>query len=134
MRRGLDGPASKMGYKGQQNAFNPYQILGVAKDASHADVKKAYRKLAKQHHPDHILNDPKAKEKFAEANSAYEIVGDEKKRAQFDRGEIDAEGKPRHPGFEGFRGGGGPGFGGFRRPGVPSFPQDRLKDPMLEKP
>jgi DnaJ-class molecular chaperone len=93
---------------------DPYQILGVAKDASQADVKKAFRKLAKQHHPDQSPNDPKAKEKFAELNAAYEIVGDEKKRSAFDRGEIDAEGKPRHPGFEGF-GAGGP--GGFRRGG-----------------
>lgn len=97
---------------------DPYQILGVAKDASHGDVKKAFRKLAKQHHPDQHPNDPKAKDRFSEVNGAYEILGDEKKRAQFDRGEIDAEGKPRHPGFEGFsRGGpgGGPGAGGFRR-------------------
>jgi DnaJ-class molecular chaperone len=96
---------------------DPYKVLGVAKDASPADVKKAFRKLAKQHHPDQNPNDPKAKEKFAEINAAYEIVGDEKKRAQFDRGEIDAEGKPRHPGFEGFGAGAGP--GGFRRGGGP---------------
>ena len=96
---------------------DPYQILGVPKDASHGDVKKAFRKLAKLHHPDQHPNDPKAKDRFAEANAAYEILGDEKKRAQFDRGEIDAEGKPRHPGFEGFARGGGPGGGpgGFRR-------------------
>ncbi len=94
---------------------DPYQVLGVAKGASQADVKKAFRKLAKQHHPDQNPKDPKAKEKFAELNAAYEIVGDEKKRAQFDRGEIDAEGKPRHPGFEGFGAGAGP--GGFRRGG-----------------
>jgi DnaJ-class molecular chaperone len=92
---------------------DPYRVLGVGKDASQAEVKKAYRKLAKQHHPDQNPNDPKAKERFAEINTAYEIVGDEKKRAQFDRGEIDAEGKPRHPGFEGFAQGAGP--GGFRR-------------------
>jgi len=101
---------------------DPYKVLGVAKDASQADVKKAFRKLAKQHHPDQNPNDPKAKEKFAEINAAYEIVGDDKKRAQFDRGEIDAEGKPRHPGFEGFGGGAGPGpggFSGFRRGGGP---------------
>jgi DnaJ-class molecular chaperone len=95
---------------------DPYQVLGVAKNASQADVKKAFRKLAKQHHPDQNPTDPKAKEKFAEINSAYEILGDEKKRGQFDRGEIDAEGKPKHPGFEGFedfaRGGGR--RGGFR--------------------
>jgi DnaJ-class molecular chaperone len=95
---------------------DPYKTLGVAKDASPAEVKKAFRKLAKQHHPDQNPNDPKAKEHFAEINAAYEIVGDEKKRAQFDRGEIDAEGKPRHPGFEGFAQGAGPGgFSGFRR-------------------
>ncbi|MCW2275509.1 DnaJ domain-containing protein [Rhodoblastus acidophilus] len=88
---------------------DPYQVLGVAKDASQADVKKAFRKLAKQHHPDQNPNDPKAQAKFAEVNSAYEILGDEKKRGAFDRGEIDAEGKPR--GFEGFPG------GGFRRGG-----------------
>lgn len=92
---------------------DPYQILGVAKNASQADVKKAFRKLAKQHHPDQNPKDPKAKERFSELNAAYEIVGDEKKRAQFDSGEIDAEGKPRHPGFEGFGQGAGP--GGFRR-------------------
>jgi DnaJ-class molecular chaperone len=96
---------------------DPYQVLGVGKGAPQADVKKAFRKLAKQHHPDRNPTDPKAKEKFAEINSAYEIVGDEKKRAQFDRGEIDAEGKPRHPGFEGFGAGAGP--GGFRRGGGP---------------
>jgi DnaJ-class molecular chaperone len=90
---------------------DPYKVLGVAKSASAADVKKAFRKLAKQHHPDHS-KDPKAKEKFAELNSAYEILGDETKRGQFDRGEIDAEGKPKFQGFEGFRGSGAEGAGG----------------------
>jgi DnaJ-class molecular chaperone len=98
---------------------DPYQVLGVAKDSSQADVKKAFRKLAKQHHPDQNPNDPKAKEKFSEVNAAYEIVGDEKKRAQFDRGEIDAEGKPRHPGFEGFEGFARGGPGGGRRSSGP---------------
>ena len=93
---------------------DPYTILGVAKNASQADVKKAYRKLAKQHHPDQNQDDPKAKEKFSEVNAAYEILGDDDKRGQFDRGEIDPEGKPRHPGFAG-----GPGGGGFRRGGSP---------------
>jgi DnaJ-class molecular chaperone len=83
---------------------DPYQILGVPRTASEAEIKKAYRKLAKAHHPDRNANDPKAKDKFAEANSAYEILGDAAKRAQFDRGEIDAEGKPRFQGFEGFSG------------------------------
>ena len=92
-------------------------MLGVAKTASADEVKKAYRRLAKKFHPDQNKEDPKAKEKFSEANSAYEILGDEKKRAQFDRGEIDAEGKPRFQGFEGFGAGGPGGPGGFRRSG-----------------
>ena len=75
---------------------DPYTILGVAKTADLAEIKKAFRKLAKKYHPDQS-KDPKAKERFSEANQAYEIVGDEKKRAAFDRGEIDAEGKPRLP-------------------------------------
>jgi DnaJ-class molecular chaperone len=82
---------------------DPYEILGLAKTASAAEVKSAYRKLAKKFHPDQS-KEPKAKDKFAEIGAAYEIVGDEKKRGEFDRGEIDAEGKPRHPGFEGFAG------------------------------
>ncbi|GJD30112.1 Curved DNA-binding protein [Methylobacterium adhaesivum] len=95
---------------------NPYDVLGVPKGASEADIKKAYRKLAKAYHPDRNAGDAKAKDRFAEANSAYEILGDAGKRGQFDRGEIDAEGKPRATGFEGFGGFGGGrpgGFGGF---------------------
>lgn len=90
---------------------DPYSTLGVSKTASPDEVKKAFRKLAKKFHPDQN-KDAKAKERFAEANQAYEIVGDETKRAQFDRGEIDAEGKPRFAGFE-TAGGRRPGFGGF---------------------
>ncbi|MBQ0823203.1 J domain-containing protein [Microvirga terrae] len=99
---------------------NPYDVLGVSRSASEAEIKKAFRKLAKTYHPDSNKDDPKAKDKFAEANSAYEILGDAQKRAQFDRGEIDAEGKPRFQGFEGFGGGRGgarsedfSGFSGF---------------------
>ncbi len=83
---------------------DPYTVLGVPKSAGADEIKKAFRGLAKKFHPDQNKTDPKAKEKFAEANSAYEILGDEKKRGQFDRGEIDAEGKPRFQGFEGFGG------------------------------
>lgn len=96
---------------------DPYTILGVKKDASTDEVKRAYRKLAKTWHPDHNKDNPKAKERFAEINSAYEILGDDAKRKAFDRGEIDGDGKPRafHQGFEGFGGGGPrPGPGGFQ--------------------
>jgi DnaJ-class molecular chaperone len=108
---------------------DPYEVLGVPRGASAAAIKSAYRKLAKKHHPDSNKNDPKAAERFSEINSANEIVGDEDKRKQFDRGEIDAEGKPRFQGFPGgdprgraggaggfeshsFRTGGGPGGAG----------------------
>ncbi|HXE23296.1 MAG TPA: DnaJ C-terminal domain-containing protein [Roseiarcus sp.] len=88
---------------------DPYDVLGVAKHASAAEIKSAFRKLAKKYHPDQS-KEARAKERFAEVGTAYEILGDEKKRKAFDRGEIDAEGKPRAPQFEGFgfgRGGGG---------------------------
>jgi DnaJ-class molecular chaperone len=92
---------------------DPYQVLGVAKDAPAKEIKSAYRKLAKKYHPDQNPDDPKAKERFGEANQAYEIVGDEKKRGAYDRGEIDAEGKQRFQGFEGAAG--GDPFAGFRQ-------------------
>ena len=109
---------------------DPYEVLGVPRGASAAAIKSAYRKLAKKHHPDANKNDPKSAARFSELNSANEIIGDEVKRKQFDRGEIDAEGKPRFQGFPGggdpraqgagggfqsrnFRSGAGPGPGGF---------------------
>ena len=93
---------------------DPYDVLGVDRSAGAAEIKRAYRKLAKESHPDRHKGDVRAKDRFAEITAAYEVVGDKGKRAQFDRGEIDAEGKPRFAGFEGFsgRGPGGPG-GGF---------------------
>src|SRR3954454_10776789 len=80
---------------------DPYEVLGVQRGASAAAIKSAYRKLAKKHHPDANKNDPKAAARFSEVNAANEILGDEAKRKQFDRGEIDAEGKPRFQGFPG---------------------------------
>ncbi|OCK54504.1 J domain-containing protein [Bradyrhizobium sp. LMTR 3] len=82
---------------------DPYEVLGVPRGASATAIKSAYRKLAKKHHPDNNKNDPKAAARFSEINAANEIIGDEDKRKQFDRGEIDADGKPR---FQGFPGGG----------------------------
>ncbi|MGS1095723.1 DnaJ C-terminal domain-containing protein [Aquamicrobium terrae] len=92
---------------------DPYEVLGVAKNASAKEIKSAYRKLAKKYHPDQNPDDPKAKDQFAAANQAYEIVGDEKQRAAFDRGEIGPDGKPLFHGFEGAAG--GDPFAGFRR-------------------
>ena len=86
---------------------DPYTILGVSKTASEAEIKAAYRKLAKKLHPDANKHDAKAASKFSELNAAYEIVGDDDKRKAFDRGEIDGEGKPRFRGFEGAQHGGG---------------------------
>jgi DnaJ-class molecular chaperone len=96
---------------------DPYEVLGVPRGASAAAIKSAYRKLAKKHHPDSNKSDPKAADRFSELNSANEIIGDEDKRKQFDRGEIDAEGKPR---FQGFPGGGDPRARGAARGGFES--------------
>src|SRR5262244_2489448 len=89
---------------------DPYEVLGVPRSASAAAIKSAFRKLAKKHHPDSNKGDPKSAARFSEINTANEILGDEDKRKQFDRGEIDAEGKPRFTGFPGGAGGrAGPG-------------------------
>ena len=80
---------------------DPYEVLGVPRSANAAAIKSAFRKLAKKYHPDANKNDPKAAARFAELNTANEIIGDAEKRKQFDRGEIDAEGKPRFQGFPG---------------------------------
>jgi DnaJ-class molecular chaperone len=100
---------------------DPYDVLGVPKNANAAAIKTAYRRLAKKLHPDANKHDKKSAAKFAELNSAYEIVGDEIKRKAFDRGEIDAEGKPRFQGFEGFGPGGARHPGGFGQGGFEGF-------------
>lgn len=112
---------------------DPYKVLGVARSASDAEIKKAYRKLAKENHPDRNADNAVALERFKEANSAYEMLSDADKKARFDRGEIDAAGNPTSPfgagGGGGFRGGAGGdpfgragaarGGGGFEFGGAP---------------
>lgn len=85
-----------------------YATLGIPRTASEADIKSAYRKLAKELHPDRNKDNPKAAEKFSEATRAYDLLSDKARRAQYDRGEIDAEGNPANP-FAGM--GGRPGYG-----------------------
>ena len=89
---------------------DPYEVLGIDRKASAADIKSAFRRLAKKLHPDANKNDPNAASRFAEINAAYEILGTDDKRKAYDRGEIDAEGKPRfqgfHPGAGAHQGGG----------------------------
>jgi DnaJ-class molecular chaperone len=99
---------------------DPYKVLGVAKTASEAEIKKAFRGLAKKHHPDKHAGDPSAQKKFQEISGAYDILGDKDKRAQFDAGAIGPDGNPR--GFDpraggGFRPGNPFGGGGFNTGG-----------------
>ena len=103
---------------------DPYTTLGVARGASEAEIKKAYRKLAKELHPDKNKDNPKATERFSMVTQAYDLLSDKDKRARFDRGEIDGDGNPAAPfGYGG--GGGGGGFrgqaGGFEQQGGADF-------------
>jgi DnaJ-class molecular chaperone len=102
-------------------ANDPYAQLGIARGASEAEIKSAYRKLAKQLHPDANKDNPKAAERFSDVTRAYDLLSDKAKRAQFDRGEIDGDGNPAMP--FGYGGGGGgfrsdPRGGGFGGEGV----------------
>jgi len=100
---------------------DPYEVLGVAKSASEAEIKKAFRGLAKKHHPDKHAGDAAAKKRFQEISGAYDILGDKDKRAQFDAGAIGADGNPK--GFDPRAGGfrqGNP-FGGGGEPGAREF-------------
>ena len=101
-------------------ALDLYQRLGLKRGASEAEVKKAYRTMAKQLHPDRNKDNPKAAERFSQVTAAYDLLSDKDKRARYDRGEIDEEGNPKMPfgsGFGGYSAGAGPqpgaGAGGF---------------------
>ncbi len=83
-----------------------YSTLGVAKDAPNKEIKSAYRKLAKKLHPDRNQDNPEIGERFKKVSAAYSVLGDEKARARYDRGEIDDNGNERG----GFGGGAGSGF------------------------
>jgi curved DNA-binding protein CbpA len=85
-------------------ALDLYQRLGLKRGASEAEIKKAYRSLAKQLHPDRNKDNPDAAKRFAEVTHAYDLLSDKDKRAQYDRGEIDEEGNPKMPFGSGFGG------------------------------
>jgi len=91
-----------------------YQRLGINKGASQAEIKKAYRTLAKKFHPDRNKDDTKIADRFKEVSAAYSILGDDEQRARYDRGEIDNDGNPKAP-TGGFGGGFGRGYGGGKR-------------------
>ena len=111
---------------------DPYAILGVPRTASEKDIKSAYRKLAKELHPDRNQDNPKAAERFSKVTQAYDLLSDATKRGQFDRGEIDADGNPANPfagmggGFGGRPGGGFGGQGGFRPEDLQGFGAEGL--------
>ena len=90
---------------------DPYSTLGVARSATEADIKKAYRKLAKELHPDRNKDDPKKAARFGQVTQAYDLLSDKDKRARFDRGEIDGDGNPAAP--FGFGRGAAAGAGGM---------------------
>ncbi len=116
-------------------ARDPYLELGVPRTATADDIRKAFRKLAKQFHPDANQNDPTAEEKFKRVSSAFDILGDADKRKKFDRGEIDADGREQHPGFSGGGpfGPGGASGGRYRPgPGSPGFEGVDINDILGE--
>ena len=106
---------------------DPYTVLGVSRSVSEKDLKSAYRRLAKAHHPDQNQDDPKAHARFSEISSAYDFLTDKEKRGAYDRGEIDADGTPKFAGF----GGAGMGAGARRGSAQQGFSaEDILKEFM----
>jgi len=78
---------------------DPYDVLGLPRNASNDDIKKAYRRLAREQHPDQNPDNPRAEERFKDLSSAYDLLSDPKKKADYDRGDIDADGNPVRRGF-----------------------------------
>ena len=93
-------------------AQDPYKELGVTRSASAAEIRKSFHTLAKQLHPDRNAGNKANEERFKRVTAAFDVLGDAEKRAKFDRGEIDADGREVHRGFGGGPGGGYPGGGG----------------------
>ena len=93
---------------------DPYQVLGVSRNADQSEIKRVYRKLAKELHPDRHRGDKRTAEQFKEVSAAYSIVGDEDTRRKFDRGEINAAGQQQGPGAGFWRGQAGGGTEGFQ--------------------
>jgi DnaJ-class molecular chaperone len=111
-------------WKNEAPMADLYSQLGVKRDAGEAEIKKAYRKLAKELHPDKNKGNAKASERFSQVTRAYDILTDKDKRARYDRGELDEDGNPRSPfgyGGGGPRPGGAPGTAGFGRTPGPDF-------------
>ena len=108
-------------------AGDPYKELGVSRGASADEIKKAFRKLAKELHPDKNPGNREADERFKRVTAAFDLLGDAEKRAKYDRGEIDADGREQFRGFAGGgpRGGqGGNPFGGAQRGGFENIDLD----------
>ncbi|HEX8839312.1 MAG TPA: J domain-containing protein [Sphingomicrobium sp.] len=101
-------------------ALDLYQRLGLKRGASEAEIKKAYRSLAKQLHPDRNKDNPNAAKRFGEITHAYDLLSDKDKRARYDRGEIDEDGNPKMP-FGGGYGGYSQGAGGAQPGGAQGF-------------
>ncbi|MEJ6788717.1 DnaJ C-terminal domain-containing protein [Brevundimonas sp. BR2-1] len=111
-------------------AGDPYKELGVSRGASADEIKKAFRKLAKELHPDKNPGNTVADERFKRITAAFDLLGDKEKRAKFDRGEIDADGREQFRGFGGGQArsaGGNPfGQGGARQQGFENIDLDEL--------
>lgn len=103
-----------------------YSILGVTRSASEEEIRRAYKRKAKELHPDLNPDNKSKAEQFKAVSSAYEILGDQKKRQQYDRGEIDSDGQPR-----GFQGDPGGGFGGFSHSGFQGDPFEEILSGMF---